>query len=125
MGTYLSDHTMLKAGAVHRANGGYLVLNYTDIATRPGAWEGLKRVIKTREARIEDPMESYGLLSPQGLRPEPVPVDIKLVVAGDPGAYFMHSAYDEEFWELFKVKADFDYQIPRNEDNVLTYAQGG
>jgi lon-related putative ATP-dependent protease len=122
MGTYLSDHTMLKAGAVHRANGGYLVLNYTDIATRPGAWEGLKRMIRTREVRIEDPMEQYGLLSPQGLRPEPVAVNVKLVVAGDPGAYFLHSAYEEEFWEMFKVKADFDYQIPRSVDNVLAYA---
>jgi len=122
MGTYLSDHTMLKAGAVHRANGGYLVLNYNDLATRPGAWEGLKRVIRTGEVRIEDPMEQYGLLSPQGQRPEPVAVDVKLVVAGEPGAYFAHSAYEEEFWEMFKVKADFDYQVPRNDQNVTAYA---
>jgi predicted ATP-dependent protease len=122
MGTYLSDHTMLKPGAVHRANGGYLVLNYNDLATRPGAWEGLKRVIKTGEVRIEDPMEQWGLLSPQGLRPEAIPVDVKLVVAGDPTAYFLHSTYEEEFWEMFKVKADFDHQIPRDETNILAYA---
>ena len=122
LGTYASDHTLLKAGAVHRANGGYLVLNLIDVMTKPGAWDGLKRLIRTKEARLEDPMEQYGFLTPQGLRPEPVPVDIKLIVTGDPMAYFLLTAYDEEFWEMFKVKADFDFQIPRSAENALAYA---
>jgi predicted ATP-dependent protease len=122
LGTYLSDHTMLKPGAVHRANGGYLILTWMDVATRPAAWDGLKRMIRTQEIRLEDPMEQYGLLSPQTLRPEPIPVDTKLVIAGDALAYILLSTYDEEFWELFKVKADFDYQIPRSPENVLAYA---
>ena len=121
-GTYLSDHTMLKPGSVHQANGGYLILNLVDIATKPGSWEGLKRVVRTREIRLEDPMEQYGFFTPQTLRPEPIPADVKLVIAGDPAAYFMLSAYDEEFWELFKVKADFDTQIDRTPQNVLAYA---
>jgi predicted ATP-dependent protease len=121
-GTYLSDHTMLKPGSVHQANGGYLILNLVDIATKPGAWEGLKRVVRTREVRLEDPMEQYGFFTPQTLRPEPIPADVKLVITGDPAAYFMLSAYDEEFWEMFKVKADFDTQIDRSRDNVLAYA---
>ena len=122
MGTYLSDHTMLKPGAMHRANGGYLILAFNDLVTKPGAWDGLKRALRTREVRLEDPMEQYGLLTPQTLRPEPIPIDVKLVVTGDTLAYFMLSAYDEESWELFKVKADFDYQIERDPANALAYA---
>jgi predicted ATP-dependent protease len=122
LGTYLSDHTMLKPGSVHQANGGYLILNLVDLMSKPGAWDGLKRVIRTKEVRLEDPMEQYGLLTPQTLRPEPIPAELKLVVTGDPMAYFLLSAYDEEFWEMFKVKADFDYQIDRTHENVQAYA---
>jgi len=122
LGTYFSDHTSLKSGAVHRANGGYLILNLIDIFTRVGSWDGLKRVIRTKQLQLEDPMEQYGLLTPQALRPEPIPVDFKLVVTGEPMAYFLLSTYDEEFWEMFKVKADFDVQIPRTPENALAYA---
>ena len=122
LGTYVSDHTMLKPGSVHLANGGYLILNLVDIMMKPGAWEGLKRVIRTKEVRLEDPIEQFGFLTPQGLRPEPIPLEVKLVVTGDPMSYFLLSAYDEEFWEIFKVKADFDYQIDRTIENVLGYA---
>jgi lon-related putative ATP-dependent protease len=122
LGTYVSDHTLLKPGAVHRANGGYLVLNLVDVMTKPGAWDGLKRLVKTKEARLEDPMEQYGMLTPQALKPEPVPVDFKLVITGDPMAYFVLTSYDEDFWEMFKVKADFDFQIARTPENALAYA---
>jgi len=122
LGTYLSDHTMLKPGSVQRANGGYLILNLVDILMKPGSWEGLKRVIRTKEIRLEDPMEQYGFLTPQTLRPEAMPADVKLVVTGDPMSYFLLSAQDEEFWEMFKVKADFDYQIGRTPENTLAYA---
>ncbi|MBI2912317.1 MAG: AAA family ATPase, partial [Chloroflexi bacterium] len=122
LGTYFSDHTSLKSGAVQRANGGYLILNLIDIFTRAGSWDGLKRVIRTKRVQLEDPMEQYGLLTPQALRPEPIPMDFKLVVTGEPLAYFLLSTYDEEFWEMFKVKADFDVQIPRTSENALAYA---
>ena len=122
LGTYISDHTMLKPGSVHLANGGYLIINLVDIMMKPGSWEGLKRAIRTKEVRLEDPMEQYGLLTPQTLRPEPIPLDVKLVITGDPMSYFMLSSYDEEFWEIFKVKADFDTQIDRTAANVLGYA---
>jgi predicted ATP-dependent protease len=122
LGTYLSDHTMLKPGAAHRANGGYLILNWNDVAIRPAAWDGVKRMIRTSEVRLEDPAEQYGLLSPQTLRPEPIPFDAKVIIAGDALAYILLSTYDEEFWELFKVKADFDYQIPRTPENIEAYA---
>lgn len=122
LGTYISDHTMLKPGSVHLANGGYLILNLVDVLTKPGSWDGLKRVVRTKEVRLEDPMEQYGFLTPQTLRPEAIPLDLKLVVTGDPMSYFLLSAYDEEFWEMFKVKADFDYQIDRTPENTLAYA---
>jgi predicted ATP-dependent protease len=122
LGTYVSDHTMLKPGAVQRANGGYVILNLVDVLTKPGSWDGLKRLIRTNEVRLEDPMEQYGLFTPQALRPEPIPVDLKLVVTGDPMAYFLLSAHDEEFWEMFKVKADFDVQIDRTPENAVAYA---
>jgi lon-related putative ATP-dependent protease len=122
LGTYVSDHTLLKPGAVHKANGGYLVLNFVDVMTKPGAWDGLKRLVRTKEARLEDPWEQYGMLTPQALRPEPVPVDFKLIITGEPMTYFLLTAYDEEFWEMFKVKADFDFQIARSSENTLAYA---
>ncbi len=122
LGAYVSDHTMLKPGAVQRANGGYIILNLVDILSKPGSWDGLKRVIRTKEVRLEDPLEQYGLLTPQALRPQPIPVDLKLVMTGDPMAYFLLSAYDEEFWEMFKVKADFDVQIARTPENSVAYA---
>ena len=122
LGTYVSDHTMLKPGSIHMANGGYIILNLMDVLTKPGSWDGLKRLMRTKQVRLEDPMEQYGLLTPQALRPEPIPVDLKVVVTGDPLAYFLLSSYDEEFWEMFKVKADFDIQIARTPENALAYA---
>ena len=123
MGAYFSDHTMLKAGALHQANGGYLVLNAQDLLANSGAWVGLKRVIRNREVRLEDPVEQIGFVVPLGLRPQPIPVDLKLIVTGDEYTYRLLSAYDQEdFWEMFKVKAEFDYQIDLTQENVSAYA---
>jgi predicted ATP-dependent protease len=122
MGTYMSDHTMIKPGAVQLANGGYLILNIRDVVLNPGVWEGLKRVIRTKEVRVEDPWEQFSFFTPQGMRPQPVPVQLKIVVMGDDQLYQQLSLYDEDFWEMFKVKADFDYQIERTEENIKAYA---
>ena len=122
MGTYISDHTMIKAGAVQLANGGYLILNMRDVLLNPGVWEGLKRVIKTREIRVEDPWEQFGFFAPQGMRTQPMPVEFKIIVTGEDMIYELLTVYDEEFWELFKVKADFDYQMQRSDENILSYA---
>ena len=122
MGTYVSDHGMLKPGAVHLANGGYLVLNARDVLMAPGAWEGLKRVIRNQEARLEDPADQTGLFIPQGLRPEPVPLDLKVIVTGDESIYrLLTSSDNEDFWDLFKVKAEFDYRVDLNEENIMAY----
>lgn len=121
-GGYLSDHTMLKAGALSQANGGYLLLNASDVLTNAGVWPALKRAIRNREVRIEDPFEQFGLIAPQALKPEPMPLSVKIILTGDPGLYQLLAAHDEDFWEIFKVKADFDFEIERNEHNLLDYA---
>jgi predicted ATP-dependent protease len=121
-GGYLSDHTMLKPGSIQMANGGYLLLNAIDVLTNPGVWPALKRTIKTKEVKIEEPYEQFGLLAPHGLRPQAMPVDIKILLIGDHNLYQMLSLYDEDFWEIFKVKADFDYRIEKNEDNMVHFA---
>jgi predicted ATP-dependent protease len=121
-GGYLSDHTMLKAGALSKANGGYLLLSANDVLTNPGVWPALKRAIKNKEMKIEDPFEQFGLIAPQGLRPEPMPIKIKVVLTGDTMLYQLLSMYDEDFWEIFKVKADFDFEIASTRENMLAYA---
>jgi predicted ATP-dependent protease len=122
MGTYVSDHAMIKPGAIQLANGGYLILNIRDVVLNPGVWEGFKRVIRTKEVRVEDPMEQFSFFTPQGMRPQPMPVEIKIVVIGDDTLYQLLSAYDEDFWEMFKVKADFDFQVELTEENIMAYA---
>jgi lon-related putative ATP-dependent protease len=121
MGTYISDHSMIKPGAVQLANGGYLILNIRDVLLNPGVWEGLKRVIRTKEVRVEDPGEQFGFFTPQGMRPQPVPVEFKIIVMGDDSVYQLLSAYDEDFWEMFKVKVDFDHQMRRSDENIKSY----
>lgn len=122
LGGYLSDHTMLKPGALHLANGGYLLLSAKDVLTNPGVWPALKRAIKTKELRIEDPFEQFGLVAPQGLRPQPMPIDVKIVLIGDGMLYQLLSMYDEDFWEIFKVKADFHFEVDRTKENMMAFA---
>ena len=122
MGTYVSDHAMLKPGALHLANGGYLVINARDILMSPIVWEGLKRVIRNREILLEDPGEQSGMYIPQGLRPEPIPLDLKVIVTGDEAIYRMLTSVDnEDFWDLFKVKAEFDHRVDLTEENMQAY----
>ncbi len=121
-GGYLSDHTMLKPGALALANGGYLLLSANDVLLNPGVWPALKRALKTKEVKIEDPFEQFGLIAPQGLRPEAVPINVKVFLIGDNQVYQMLSVYDEDFWEIFKVKADFNFEIEKTRENMMAYA---
>jgi len=121
-GGYLSDHTMLKPGSLHLANGGYLLLNAIDVLTNPAVWPALKRAIKTKQVGIEEPMEQFGLILSQGSRPEPMPINVKVVLIGDRMLYQALSTYDEDFWETFRVKADFDYEIDKTKENMMAYA---
>ena len=122
MGTYFSDHTMLKAGSIHLANGGYLVLNARDVLNHAGVWEGLKRVIRNREMGLEDPAEQAGFFVPQGMRPQSIPLDVTVIVIGDESIYRMLTAADQEdFRDLFKVKAEFNEQVDLTPENLKTY----
>ena len=122
MGTYFSDHTMLKPGAIHLANGGYLLLNARDVLMNPGVWEGLKRVLHNREIRLEDPTQQGGFIMTEGLRPEPVPLEMKVIMTGDEALYRTLSSVDQEdFVDLFKVKAEFDYRISLTPENLQAY----
>jgi predicted ATP-dependent protease len=93
-----------------------------DVLMNPGVWPALKRAIRNKEVRIEDPFEQYGFIAPQGLRPEPMPIKIKVILTGDPMLYQLLSIYDEDFWEIFKVKADFDSEIEKTKENMMAYA---
>ena len=123
MGTLVTDFLLIKPGALHKANGGYLLLDARRLLLSPFAWEALKRAIKAREVRIEQPMETAGLISTQTLDPEPIPLDIKVVLFGDRELYYLLAAHDPDFPGLFKVQADFDDTIKRSSENDNAYAR--
>jgi lon-related putative ATP-dependent protease len=120
-GTLYTDFTMIKAGALHRANGGYLVLGIEDVLRNPYSWDGLKRALRSREIRVEDISEQLGFGGTRSLRPQPLPLALKVVLIGRPLYYHLLCAYDEDFAELFKVKADFDTQTARTPENIERY----
>jgi lon-related putative ATP-dependent protease len=122
LGALVTDFTLIAPGALHRANGGYLVLRVEDLLRSPLAWEGLKRALREDAIQIEDIGEVLGLTSTRGLRPDPIPLQAKLVLIGPPTAYFLLSAYDQDFAELFKIRADFDTEMARTPENERAYA---
>lgn len=122
MGALVTDFTMIKAGAIHRANGGYLVLQAQDVMKSPFAWDGLKRVLNNGEVRIESMAEQLRTEAIATLHPEPIPVDVKVIMIGSPYLYNMLYMYDEDFQKLFKIKAEFDVSMERTPENVNKYA---
>lgn len=116
-----TDFTMIKAGSIHKANGGYLVINALDLLRNIFAYDALKRMINNREVKVEDVWEQYRLVSTTTLKPEPIPVDIKIVLIGNPQIYYMLYNLDDEYKRLFKVKADFDSSMNRNKENIDKY----
>ncbi len=124
-GALVTDFTMLRAGALHRANGGYLVLNIADVLRQPLAWEVLKRALKTGEVVIEDAPQQlgFGFLPTAGLRPQPIPLNLKVILIGEPWYYYLLYALDEDFAELFKVRADFSPDMPWSPEHVEQVAR--
>jgi lon-related putative ATP-dependent protease len=120
-GTLYTDFTMIKAGSLHRANGGYLVLPVEDVVTSLFSWDGLKRALHRQEIQIEEMGERLGFLATKSLRPQPIPLDIKVLLVGRPLIYYMLYAFDEEFPELFKVKADFDIRMDADDENIRDF----
>lgn len=123
LGFLYTDFTLIKAGSLLRANGGYLLLNVIDVLRNPFSWDALKRVIKHEEVAIEDPSEAYGVVSSSGLKPEPIPIRVRVALIGNPMLYYLLHAYDEDFRGLFKVKADFDVQQDRSDQAPVEYGR--
>ena len=122
MGVVYTDFTEIQGGACLQANGGFLILNALDLLRQPFAWDALKRVIKTRSIKIEDPGEFYGF-STIALKPQPIPVDIKVILLGHPMVFHFLEMYEEDFPKIFKVKADFDFDIPRDQHHEQLYGR--
>jgi lon-related putative ATP-dependent protease len=121
LGAIVTDFTMIKPGSLHRANGGFLVLPVEDVIRDYWCWDGLKRALRAREIQIEEVAERMGITSTRSLRPEPVPLDLKVLLVGRPVWYHLLHAYDENFGELFKVTADFDTRMDRAEGGIGEY----
>ena len=122
MGTMVTDLTMITPGAIHRANGGYLVVQARDLLLSPLAWDTLKRTLRSQEARIENIGEQYSPIPTATLRPEPIPTDTKIVMVGSPMLLQTLQMADEDFRKYFKVEADFDVSMERTPENMMKYA---
>jgi lon-related putative ATP-dependent protease len=120
-GALQTDFTLIRGGSLHQANGGYLVLPVEEVLRNLFSYDSLKRAIRDRQIVVEEMGERLGYLSTKTLRPEPIPLTVKVVLIGPPQLYYMLYALDEDFRELFKVKAEFDVRMDRNEENVRNY----
>ena len=123
MGALLTDFMLIKGGALHRANGGYLLVDALKLLREPLAWEALKRALRRTNIVIESPGEFLNLVSTVTLEPDPIPLDVKVVLFGDRYLYHLLAGADPDFPELFKVAADFDDEMDRDADNDLLYAR--
>lgn len=123
LGTLVTNFTLIKAGALHQANGGYLVLDARKVLTSLYSWEALKRVLTAREIKIESLEQVLSLASTISLQPEPIPLDVKVILTGSRLLYYLLKQYDPEFNQLFKVAADFAEDIGRDEQSSELYAR--
>ncbi|MEI6310019.1 MAG: AAA family ATPase, partial [bacterium] len=121
-GAFITDQTMIKAGAIAQANGGYLVLPAQELLTSPFAWEALKRALRQGQLRVENVSEFAGSVPIVTLRPEPIPLDLTVILIGQPEHYSLLYSIDEDFRKLFKIRADFDLEMPRNRETIADYA---
>lgn len=122
-GTLTTDFMKIKGGLFHQANGGYLIVQAQDILSSPHAWEALRRVIKTNEIDMDSIRELANTTAVPTLQPEPIPAQLKVIMIGNEYYYDVLSQYDEEFDKSFKIRADFDYEMPRTDENVIKIAQ--
>jgi len=122
-GALVTDFNMIKPGALHKANGGFLVLEARELLTKPYSWDALKRTLKTGEIRVEDIAQQMGFATTATLDPEPIPFKAKIVLIGEPFIYYLLYTQDPDFQELFKVKADFDTVVDRTPETEQLYAR--
>ncbi|SES94140.1 Lon protease family protein [Anaerobranca gottschalkii] len=123
MGALKTDFLQIKPGSLHLANGGFLILNVREVLTQPFSWEGLKRALKTGEINIESLNKMMGYIVTSSLKPEPIPLDIKVILIGDFYTYHLLYNLDEDFRKLFKIMADFDIEMTKNQENIYKMAK--
>jgi lon-related putative ATP-dependent protease len=123
MGTLVTDFNLIKPGALHRANGGYLILDVRRVLMQPYAWEGLKRALHSKQIRVESSGQAMGLVATLTLKPEPASLDVKVVLIGDRMLYYLLCEHDPDFAGLFKVAADFDDNVERTNENEHLYTR--
>jgi lon-related putative ATP-dependent protease len=121
-GALITNFTLIRGGSLHRANGGFLVLPVEEVLRNPLSWEGMKHALMNKKIVIEDAGERLGLISTKSLQPEPIPLNVKVILIGKPDIYQLLLNFDENFNELFKVKADFDTRMDRSDENIRAYA---
>ncbi|MDI3338085.1 AAA family ATPase [Defluviimonas aestuarii] len=122
MGALVTNFTMIKPGALHRANGGFLILDARQVLSEPLAWDALKRCLRTREIAIYSPAERFSLISTVSLAPDPVPLDLRVIMVGERIFYYLLAALDPDFTQLFKLEADFNDHIAVSADGPAAYA---
>jgi lon-related putative ATP-dependent protease len=123
MGALVTDFNLIKPGALHRTNGGYLILDAQQVLLQPYAWSGLKRALRAQEVRIEPLGQALSLVSTVSLEPESIPLDVKVILVGERRLYYLLYLYDPDFSELFKVAVDFNEEMPRTLENSQLYAR--
>lgn len=122
MGAMTTDFKMIKPGSLHEANGGYLILNAENLLRSPLSWEGVKIALRRKEIQIEEPAAMLGYSITEGLKPEPIPLDIKLVVIGRSFIYHLLQTYDEDFQKLFSIKSEFGNDMDRTPERERQFA---
>ena len=122
MGTVATDFTLIRAGALHRANGGYLLLEAEQVLEQPYAWQGLKRALRSRNLKLSSLEQMLTLTGTISLEPDAIPLDVKIVLLGDRETFHLLQEYDPELEQLFKIRADFANTMPRSSDNEQKYA---
>ncbi|MGA3112027.1 MAG: ATP-binding protein [Candidatus Bathyarchaeia archaeon] len=121
-GALTTDFSMIRAGSIHKANGGYLIVPVEELLQNPFSYDGLKRDLRDGNMTIAEPEERYGFLSVKTLKPQPIPLTTKVILIGSPYLYQMMFQLDPDFRELFKIKAEFDTVMDRTESKVMQYA---
>jgi lon-related putative ATP-dependent protease len=123
LGNLVTDFTLLQAGALHRANGGYLIVDARRLLLQPWAWDEIKRALRSKLVRLESLGQALSVASTASLEPEPIRLEIKIVLLGERHLYYLLASLDPEFAELFKVAADFEEEVERTPDGERLYAQ--
>ncbi len=121
-GSVYTSYRLIRPGALHKANGGYLLLDVEKLLQQPMVWSRLKLALKTQQVSIENPYSEYSQPGAYSLQPEQIPLNVKVILLGDPEIYYTLQDYDQEFTELFRVLADFDRHLTKNETNLIAYA---